>query len=151
MREEFELKIQPFSSEEIVHIRELVDETISSWPDSGARNSVVRLGIYEFTWTVDALDQSIAERMAWVFSEIGFKSEILPRVVIVPGEVAANTFFTVQLKRSAVFHPDHLFGEALSIATLAQMYSCHLEQFQIDGYQSDAGRIFMGPITRDIS
>jgi hypothetical protein len=44
-----------------------------------------------------------------------------------------------------------LFGEALSIATLAQIYSCHLDGFQIDGYQSDAGRIFLGPMTRDIS
>ncbi len=97
------------------------------------------------------MDQTIAERMAWVFSEIGFKTEFLIREATLPGEVVANTFYAVLLKRRAVFHPDYLFGEALSIATLAQIYSCHLEGFLIDGYQSDAGRIFLGPMARDIS
>jgi hypothetical protein len=151
MSGEFELKIQPLSSGEIDQVRALIDETIARWPDSGARNSVVRLGLYEFTWTVNSLDQAIAERMAWVFSEIGFKTELLIREATLPGGVVANTFYAVLLKRHAVFHPDYLFGEALSIATLAQMYSCHLDGFQIDGYQSDAGRVFMGPMTRNIS
>jgi hypothetical protein len=86
-----------------------------------------------------------------VFSEIGFKTKLLIRDATPPGGVFANTYFAVLLKRHAVFHPDYLFGEALSIATLAQIYSCHLEGFQIDGYQSNAGRIFLGPMTRGIS
>ncbi len=151
MTEEFELKIQPLSSEEIDQVRSLIDKTIARWPDTSGKNSIIRFGLYEFTWTVNSLDQTIAERMAWVFSEIGFKTEFLIREATLPGEVVANTFYAVLLKRRAVFHPDYLFGEALSIATLAQIYSCHLEGFLIDGYQSDAGRIFLGPMARDIS
>ena len=151
MAEEFELKIEPLSSEEIDQVRALIDETIARWPDGGTRNSVVKLGFYEFTWTVNSLDQAVAERMSWVFSEIGFKTELLIREATLPGEVVAKVFYAVLLKRHAVFHPDYLFGEALSIVTLAQTYSCHLEGFQIDGYQSDAGRIFMGAMTREIS
>jgi hypothetical protein len=151
MSVEFGLKIEPLSPEEIDQVRVLIDETIARWPDSGGRNSVVRLGLFEFTWTVNSVDQAIAERMAWVFSEIGFKTELLIREATLPGGVVANIFYAVLLKRHAVFHPDYLFGEAISIATLAQIYSCHLEGFQIDGYQSDAGRVFLGPMTRDIS
>ncbi|MBS7806224.1 hypothetical protein [Variovorax sp. PCZ-1] len=142
MADGFELKIQPLSKEEIDQIRGLVDETISRWPDTSGKNSIVRLGLYEFTWTVNSLDQTTAENMAWVFSEIGFKTELLIRDAQLPGEVVANTFYAVLLKRQAVFHPDYLFGEALSIATVAQMHSCHLEGFQIDGHQPQAGRIF---------
>ncbi len=79
MSEEFGLKIEPLSSGEIDQVRVSIDETIARWPDNSGRNPTVRLGLHEFTWTVNALAEVKAERMAWVFSEIGFKTERLMR------------------------------------------------------------------------
>jgi hypothetical protein len=146
------LEAKPLSEAAIQDTRALVDETIARWPDSSnPKTALVRLGLYEFTWTINSLDQNLIERLAWVLSEIGFKTELLVREVTPPGEFIAQTFFACYAKRQAIFHPDYLFGEAIAITTLAEMYSCNLEHFQIEGIQPHARRIFLGPMAKGIS
>jgi hypothetical protein len=146
------LEAKPLSDADIQDVRALIDETIARWPDSSnPETALVRLGLYEISWTINGLDQNLLERMSWVLSEIGFKTELIQREVQPTGEFVVQTFYSCCAKREGIFHPDYLFGEALAVTTLAKMYSGHLEDFQLSGTPRSAGRIFYGPEAGNIS
>jgi hypothetical protein len=145
------VKVEPLSEQSIENFRALVDETISRWPDTTGRGALARLGLHEVTWTINSLSNDCLERAASLLTEIGFKTELTERRATDLTSPIPRTFYSIRAKRNAVFHPDYLFGEAICIGTVTEMWSCQLEGLQIDGRQTSASRTFYGALSGKIA
>jgi hypothetical protein len=145
------MKVEPLSEQSIENFRALVNETIARWPDTTGRGALVRLGLYDVTWTINSLNTDHVERVAYLLSEIGFETELNARQVSDSSSPIQCTFYSLSAKRNAIFHPDYLFGEAICIGTVTEMWNCQLEALQIDGRQKSASRTFYGPLSGKIS
>ncbi len=146
-----DMNVEPLSEASIENFRALVDETIARWPDTSGRGALVRLGLYEVTWTINSLTNDCLQRVAYLLTEIGFKTELNERQAIDSYSSIQHTFYSLSAKRNAVFHPDYLFGEAMCIGTVTEMWSCQLEGFQIDGHQKSTSRTFYGSLNGKIA
>jgi hypothetical protein len=145
------MKIEPLSELAIENFRSLIDETIARLPDTSGRGALVRLGLYEINWTINSLSNDHLNRVAYLLGEIGFKTELMQRQATDLNSPIQHTFFSLCAKRHAVFHPDYLFGEAISIGTLAEMWACQLEGFSIGGYQKLASRTYYGALSEVVA
>ena len=143
--------VKPLSEQSIGNFRALVDETISRWPDTTGLRALVRLGLYEVTWTINSLNRDGLHRAACLLTDIGFKAELNERQASDPSSPIQHTFYSLSAKRNVVFHPDYLFGEAMCIGTVVEIWDCQLEGFQIDGYQKSASRTFYGSLSGKIA
>jgi hypothetical protein len=146
-----DMKVAPLSEQSIENFRALVDETVSRWPDTTGRGALVRLGLYEITWTVNSLNSDGLQRAACLLTDIGFKTELNERQATDLISPIQHTFYSISAKRNAVLHPDYLFGEAICIGTVVEMWNCQLECLQIDGHQRSVSRTFYGSLAGEIA
>jgi hypothetical protein len=138
---------RPLSDELIAEFRLLIDSTIESLTDnSGHNNTLARLGLYETQWLITSLEENSLERVAYILGEIGFKVELFQREVQHGYSEMPDIFYALNAERNAIFHPDYLYGEAILIGSVADMWDCHLDSFCFVGNYKNATRAFYGPM-----
>jgi hypothetical protein len=134
------MQSRPLPDELIAEFRQLIDSTIEDLPEnsSGRSNTnLVRHGLYEIQWVVTSLKKDPLERVAYILDEIGFK---VPHI-----------FYALNAQRNGLFHPDYLYGEAILVGTVADMWDCHLDSFNFVGNYKNAARSIYGSMGSSIA
>jgi hypothetical protein len=148
------MQSRPLPDELIAEFRQLIDSTIEDLPEnsSGRSNTnLVRHGLYEIQWVVTSLKKDPLERVAYILDEIGFKVELMKRELQRQDSIIPHIFYALNAQRNGLFHPDYLYGEAILVGTVADMWDCHLDSFNFVGNYKNAARSIYGSMGSSIA